>query len=126
MSKIHIQTKLNSQAQQKAPEKFRDFFIAAKILWISLNLSFLILIALIYLSENIVLKISLWLKGNHTDFDACVFCGMTRAFIKIARGHWQDAYLINAYSFVAFSFIFINFIVIFLFIKKNLKQGKLL
>ena len=126
MSKINIQTKLSSQAQHKPSEKFRDFFVAAKILWISFNLSFLIFLALIYLSENIVIKISLWLKGNHTDFDACVFCGMTRAFIKIAGGHWQDAYLINPYSLVAFSFIFINFIVIFIFIRNNLKQGKLL
>jgi hypothetical protein len=87
-----------------------DFLIAGKILWSLFNVVLLALIILIFVNEKLVSAISLWLKENHEDSLPCLFCGMTRAFIEISKGNWQEANLLNINAIALGSILIINLV----------------
>ena len=117
------------QLKNKSSGNFiNDFKLSVKIVWIIYSLLILIILLLAFFLPEILLRISPVCLSKSLYGEECFMCGMTRAFIKISGGNFQDANAMNNFSLYLFSIFVLNSIIFFCYIcikifkKINLKN----
>jgi hypothetical protein len=76
-------------------------------LWVIFSTAiFAIMISMFFLDEGNVYKISSIMQSSHEE--SCVFCGMTRSFVIILKGNFNQGALVNEAAFPLFSLLLLN------------------
>lgn len=90
-------------------EKFKkDLRDAIKIVWILYSALILIVILITIFSPETLYKISPVCYSVSLYGDECFMCGMTRAFVEISDGNFQNAGTLNSLSIYVFGLMAFN------------------
>jgi len=77
--------------------------------WLVLSgMALLVLLAPLVLPEEALLATSRGLRSHHPGGEPCGLCGLTRAFLAISRGSWQEAIAFNRGSVTLFAILLAN------------------
>lgn len=101
----------------------RELIKSIYAVWVIVSAFLLVLlVALLLLPETLLLFISSEVQLPHHNQETCFLCGMTRSFIAISRGKFNEAMVTNSWSTALYLIIVLNELMVFVFLSKRLRK----